>query len=147
MIEVIFKAIFCTVAWVMMWKIATAEEMILEKVGKWGEQMAEKYKIFNGLIVCEWCLPNIHGILFVWPLMILSGIIEWEWKLLFIYPFVLGGSCFLSGMLWGAYLRGNAKHEYYEKASAYYDKAETEKHFDLQDRKVNFYKKKNNNGD
>lgn len=120
-----FKMIFLITAWVMMWKIITSENMILEGVGKWGERMAKRYPIFDGLIVCEWCLPNIHGILFVYPLAFgLRVLCWWHWEYVLMYPFVLGASSFICGNLWAWYLRNNAKKDLYEAQKAYYEKAE-----------------------
>lgn len=155
MIFFIIQMIFFTTLWTLGWKIATAEDMILEKIGKWGEEQVDKgNKIFEGLIVCEWCVPNIHGVLFVWPICFGLGImpdVVW-WKFLLAYPFCLAGSSFASGMLWGFYLLKNDKSDYYEsgviyheKSAAYYEKAEEEKFFDLKDRKEEYNKRKNNN--
>jgi hypothetical protein len=103
--------IFLGVVWVLGWRVAVSEEMIFEKIGKWAEKKEEEgWKIMSGLVLCPWCLPNIHGILFVWPLAwaleILPHNMIW-WKYLAMYPFYLGASSYIAGMLWNIYLTLN----------------------------------------
>lgn len=120
MILFIIKMIFLTTLWTLGWKIATSDDMVLEKLGQWGQKKVDEgNKIFDGLIVCEWCLPNIHGILFVWPLAFGMGIMPfvWDWKYLLAYPFCVAGSSFISGILWEFYLTMNAKRNYYKSNS------------------------------
>lgn len=125
MIEILLKMILLDVMWVMGWKVATAENMVLEKVGEWGEQQVEKgYKIFDGLIVCPWCLPNLHGVLFVVPLALMLEILphNWYWwQYAALYPFFIGGACFTSGMLWDWHLLIERKKDYYEAAAAFHE--------------------------
>lgn len=142
MIEFIIKMIMLTTIWVIMWKIATAEGMILEELGKWGEKkVKEGYKIFDGLIVCQWCLANFHGILFVWPLAFIMGIMpfEFRWEYVAAYPFCLGGSSMMSGFIWAWYTTLNAKKEYYEKM-------EEKTHLDIKNLKQDYHNKKTKNG-
>lgn len=116
-----------TVCWCLGWKIITAEKMPLHFILKWGEQkVKEGYKVFDGLIVCEWCVPNLHGLLFVWPAAFALGIIpfEWNYKYLLVYPFMVGAASFITGMLWNLYLVMNAKKDSDEWSSKYYDNAQ-----------------------
>lgn len=107
---------FLDILWVFAWKIATEDDMVLEKVGNWGSRMVEKgYKIFDGLVTCPWCLPNLHGILVVWPLAFLLEIVpfEWNYKYLIIHVFVVGGASMFCGMSWLLYNYLSAKTKYY----------------------------------
>lgn len=138
MILVMLKMIFLITCWVMMWKIGTAEGMLFEGIGKWADKMNEKYKIIDGLLLCPWCLPNIHGLLFVYPLAFGMGILEWwDWRYLMMYPFVLGASSFVCGNLWDWYLRNNAKKELYEQQTAYYEMLERETFVGIEERMKN----------
>lgn len=130
--------IFLTTVWVMAWKVATAEKMIFKKIGEYGKKKVEQgYKIFNGLIVCPFCLPNIHGFLFVWPLSFALGVMPLDlvwYKYIILYIFSTGGSCFTSGVLWTLYETLNSKKDnldsgtdmnvsadkYFENAQKYY---------------------------
>jgi len=106
MITIILKIMFLNVIWVWLWKIATEDDMILEKIGKFGRRKVEEgYRIFDGLITCPWCLGNFHGILIVWPLSFLLEIIpfEWNYKYIIIHVFVLGGTSVICGVTWLIY--------------------------------------------
>lgn len=120
MILLIIKMIFLTTLWTLGWKVIISEGMLLEKIGSWGDKKAEQgYKIVEGLITCPWCVPNIHGLLFVWPLAFGMGImpLEFSWKYVFAYPFCVAGSSFVSGYVWGLFLMVNAKRDYFKSNS------------------------------
>lgn len=117
------KLIIITFIWVMGIKISTAEDMIFEKVGKWGKRKVDEgYKIFEALIVCQWCLPSFHSLIgyaFAFGLNIMP--FEWDWKLLIRYPLVVMGTSFLSGMVWTSYETINRIKECNELEAEYYN--------------------------
>jgi len=134
MIEIILKMILLDVIWVIGWKIITEKNMLLEKVGEFGEEKLSKgYKVFDGLITCPFCLGNIHGILFVWPLAFLLNIIpfEWNWKYLLCHIFVASGTSMIAGFIWSGY-------KYFEVKGKYYEHLEQQEYFNLKDRKKRF---------
>lgn len=101
---VIFKIVIIVSILVLSVKIATGDDMILEGLGKWGKKKTEKYKIFEALLVCPFCMPSIYsliGYLFAFGLNILS--FEWDWKLVIMYPIVVMGSSILAGFTWTVY--------------------------------------------
>lgn len=131
MTEIILKMILLDVIWVLMWKIATEPNMIFEKIGDFGRRKVDEgYMIFDGLITCPYCLGNIHGILFVWPLAFLLNIVpfEWEWKYLLCHIFVAGGTSIIAGFVWSGY-----KH--FETKSRYYEHLEQQEYFRLKEKK------------
>lgn len=137
MIELILKMIFLDVLWVLAFKIATSENMILQGIGKWGSKMNDRYKVFDGLITCPYCIGNLHGVLFVWPLAIFLGIIpfEWDWRYLGVHFFMVAGTSIICGFIWGL-------HEMMLIKSKYLEHKEQNEFFDLKDRKLNHYKSK-----
>lgn len=127
MILLSLKITLLTVTWTLGWKVSISEGLWLEKLGKWGEAKVESgYKIFDGLIVCPWCVPNIHGLLFVWPLAFGLGVMpfEFNYKYFLIYPFCVCASSFISGFIWTIYLTLNSKKVSNEWASKYYENAQ-----------------------
>lgn len=101
---VILKLIIIVSILVLGVKIATGDDMILEDLGKWGKKKSDKYKIFEALLVCPFCMPSVYsliGYLFAFGLGILP--FEWDWKLVIIYPIVVIGSSILAGFTWVAY--------------------------------------------
>lgn len=123
MIAIILKIIFLTVSWSLGWRVIISEGLLLEKLGTWAEKKAEGNKIYD-IICCPWCIPNAHGILFVWPLVFVLGILpfEWNWKYLAMYPFCLGASSFITGIIWTLYLTINAIRENYTLQNEYLKK-------------------------
>lgn len=120
MIIVILKMIFLLVCWTMGWRVIISEGMLFEKLGEWAEKKAETNKWFDA-IICPWCIPNIQGLLFVYPLAFALGILEWwDWRYVAMYPFTLGAASFICGTLWEIYLTRNRKREYYTNAQKYY---------------------------
>lgn len=109
------KIISLTVSWSLGWKVVTAKKMLFENIGNWAKRKAKTNKMYD-VFICEWCIPNAHGLFFVWPLAFGIGIIpfEWNYKYLLMYPFCLGASSFITGMLWDSYLTMNAKRDYYK---------------------------------
>lgn len=138
MIALILKLIFLDVLWTMGWKIITEKNMLLEKVGDFGEKKLEQgYKVFDGLIICPWCIPNIHGVLFVVPLSFGLGIMPfvWDWKYLMMWPFVVAGASLISGLIWSLYKHLELKHKYYEHL-------EQQEYFNLKNKKKEYNNKK-----
>lgn len=119
---VLFKLIIIVSIWVLGIKIATGEEMILEKLGEWGKKKSEKYKIFDALIVCPFCMPSIHSLVgysFAFGLNIIP--LEWDWKLLIMYPIIVMGTSILAGFTWTAYQTINTVKEKNEAETEYYN--------------------------
>lgn len=104
-------------------KISTAEGMIFEKIGLWGEQkVKEGHKIFEALIVCQWCLPSFHSLIahgFAFGLGILP--FEFNWQLIIRLPLVIMGASFLSGNAWGIYETINRIRERNEAEAIYFE--------------------------
>lgn len=126
MILLICKMIFLGVCWVMLWRVAVSDKMIFEKVGKWAEAKVDKgHKVYD-LFICPWCMGSVHGILFIWPLAFAMRILpfEWNWDYVCMYPFYLGGTSFISGMLWHIYLTMNQKKDYYESGVTFHQNAQ-----------------------
>jgi len=138
MIVIILKLIFINILWVIGWKILTAKGMVGEKLGEYGEKKVEQgYKIFDGLLICPYCLPNIHGILFVWPIAFILGVLpfEWNWKYLVVHVLMVCGSSFICGTLW-------TLHEMMGTKKKYLEHMEELKYFELKGKKFSHYKNK-----
>lgn len=118
MILLLLKLILLTAIWVLGIKIATAEDMVLEKLGNYGKQKVEEgYKIFEALWVCEWCMPSVHSIIgyaFAVGLDIING---FDWKLVILYPLVVMGTSVVTGFTWNYLEKSNAITEYYKNAN------------------------------
>lgn len=142
MIGLIFKIILLTSIWVFGVKILTHEGMLLEKLGEWANKKVEDgNKFIEWLFVCEWCMPSIHSILFVLPISYFVGILDGfiDVKNILILPFIIAGASLLSGIIWNFVM---LLLKYYD----FIDKSEKLKHFDIKDRKQEFYNKNNNYG-
>lgn len=117
---IIFKIILILTIWCLGVKIVTANGMLLQWLGEWGEEQVDKgYKIFEAIIVCPFCLPSVHSILgyaFAYGL----GLIELDWKLLIMWPIVVMGSSILSGFTWTAYQTINQIKEKNEAETEYF---------------------------
>lgn len=126
MIVLILKIIFLTVCWSLGWRIIVSDGMLFEKIGQWAEKKVEAGNKFYDIFVCPWCIPNAHAILFVWPLIFGLEILpfEWNWKYLFMYPFCLGASSFITGVLWTFYTSINSKKQYHDLGAKYFENAQ-----------------------
>lgn len=126
------------VIWVLGFKVVTEDGMILQSLGDWGKKWHDKgYKIMDGLILCPFCLPNIHCLLIVWPIAFLTGFVpfEWEWKYLVIHGFVACSGSFICGSIWTGFKTLQLKNKYWEHK-------EQNEFFDLKDRKLTHFKNK-----
>lgn len=125
MIELILKIVFLTVSWSLGWKVIISEGMLLEKLGRYAENKIKEGNKIGDVIFCEWCIPNLHGVLFVLPLAFALGILPFElnWKYLFMYPFCLGASSFITGMLWQIHLLVKSKIEFNESGRIYFEQS------------------------
>lgn len=122
------------VIWVLGWKVITEDNMLFEKIGKWGKKKYDEgYKIMDGLIICPFCLPNLHCIILIWPIAFLTGFIqfEWDWRYLIVHVFVACAASFICGTIWTLY-------EYLAVKKKYVEHLEQEKYFDLKDRRQKF---------
>ncbi len=123
MIE-LFQLILITFIWVMGIKISTAEGMIFEKIGNYGKRKVDEgNKIWDAVIVCEWCLPSIHSV-FGTAFAMGLGLIPFEInKELFIrWPLVIIGASLISGLTWLAYTTISRIKEKNEIEVDYYKK-------------------------
>ena len=109
----LFSLIAITSIWCLGIKIATADDMLLEKLGKYGQKKVEEgYKVFEALWVCQWCMPSVHtliGFVFAYGLGIIP---ELSWRLLLYYPLVAMGSSLVNGLIWQYYLHKNQYNEF-----------------------------------
>lgn len=140
MISTILGVGLLVAIWCFGVKISTQEDMLLEKLGNWANKKAENgNKIIEGFLVCEWCMPSFHSVLFVIPLCMILGVIEISIKVVFMLPFIIAFGSLLSGLFFNFVMLLN---KYY----SYIDKLEELSHFDIKDRKTLYYFKKQNNG-
>lgn len=131
----ILKLIALTSLWVLGLKIATEENMVLEQVGKYGKAKAERYKIFEAVIVCEWCMPSVYSI-FGYALAYTLGWIQLnDWRLIVRYPMVVAGSSIVCGFTWLLYETLSSIRERNKIESRYYQHVEKMAHWDVEDRK------------
>lgn len=118
--------------------ISTQSGMILYSFREWADKKQEEGKKWVvPLIVCIWCMPSLWslvGYLFA----ALTGVIDhFSWHLVFMYPVVVCGSSFLSGVAWMLYTKIEIQIKYYENE-------EQNSHFNLKDRKERFKREKSN---
>lgn len=117
----LLKLITLTTIWCLGIKIVTSDGMILSKVGEYGKKKAEEGKrVFEALIVCEWCLPSIHS-LFGYGFALALGILPASWSLLFIYPLVAMGSSMTTGLIWNGYKTMISLRNLVEAKEDFYD--------------------------
>ena len=120
---IIFKLIIILSIWVLGIKIITAEGMLLEGLGKWGERKVDEgYKIFEALIVCQWCLPSFHSIFayaFAFGLDIVPFV--FDWKLVIMWPLVVMGASIITGNTWNIYETINRIKERNEAEAEYFN--------------------------
>lgn len=140
----LLKLIAITTIWVLGLKIATSENMVLEKVGQYGKAKVEEgKKIFEAIIVCQWCMPSIHSLVgygFAFGLGILP--LQWNWQLLIRYPLVVMGASFCSGMLWLLYETINRIHDRNEVELKYLKHCEQLKHWEVKGRQEIYHENK-----
>lgn len=136
----LFKLIIITTIWVLGVKISTAEEMILEKLGKYGEKKVEAgHKIYDALWVCPWCMSSIHSLV-GYGFAFLLGLIpfEWNWQLVYRYPLIVMGTSIAAGMTWTIYLTINQIKDKNEIEWKYYSHVEQLKYFELKEKKKKY---------
>ena len=130
----LLKLIILTSICVLGFKIVTAEDMALEKLGEWAEKKVnDGHKIFE-LIVCPWCMPTLFswiGFSFACGIGVVENL---SWNLLWYYPLCIGGSSLVCGLIWTFYTGMNSKKNYYDNAQKYYY---------LQNKKMNNEKREN----
>lgn len=125
----ILNIIIVTAIWVLGLTIATQEEMVFHNVRIWAEE--KKSKWLEPVILCEWCMPSIHSVI-GYLFCFLSGVVNYDARLFIMYPIVVMGSSFLTGMMWGLYKYLNISMAYklnIEKLSYWEVKEKKQKHF------------------
>lgn len=96
---VLLKLISVTVVWCLGFKIATAEGMLFGKIGERADEKVEQGSIiWKPLVACIYCMPSIHS-LFAYAICFLSGMVNFSWHALVLYPVVVAGSSFIAGIL------------------------------------------------
>ncbi len=131
----LFELITVTTIWVLGIKVVTHSGMLLEKLGEYGERKVEEgKKIFEPLFVCQWCMPSIHSV--IGYILVYTTMATFHWQALLMYPIVVMGSSFCSGMLWLIYETITIMKKLYEKREAL-------SHLDLKDRKIKFKQTQN----
>lgn len=121
---IILKLILILSVWCLGIKIITANGMIFERIGEWGERKVDEgYKIFEALIVCPFCLPSIHS-LFAYGIAFGLDILkfEFDWKLIIMWPIVVMGASIVTGFTWVGYQTVNQIKEKNEIEVDYYKK-------------------------
>jgi len=135
------EIIFFTVALVMGVKIVTQDGMLLESVANYAEtKLKEGYRIWEPLMLCQWCMPSIYSSLGFGFFILFHGSINY--RLFFLYPIVVGFSSLVCGTTWSIIELVWAKKSYYEKAETYYEKAEEKTHLEVKTMKESYYKSK-----
>lgn len=126
-----------TIIWCIGLTICTQEDMVFHKIRVWAESKEkESGSIFYyPLILCHWCMPSIHS-LFGYSFAFLSGVVEFNYKLIILYPLVIMLSSFTIGILWQLYVL-------IEAASSVQKNREQLTHFDIKDRKFKHTKRLN----
>lgn len=119
----LLKLILLTSIWCLGVKIVTSPGMLLHQIGEYGERKVEEGKrIFEAIVVCEFCLPSIHS-LFGYFFAIVLGIIPcFSWVFVLIYPLVAIGSSIVSGFTWTAYKTLVNYRDLAESKIDFYDK-------------------------
>ncbi len=118
---ILFQQILITFILVMGLKIAMSEDMLLESVGNYFEDMAKRYKVFE-LFICPWCMSSLQSItayFFAFGLDLLP--FEWNWQLLIRWPLIVMGSSFISGNAWNIYETINRIRVKNEAEAIYYN--------------------------
>ena len=136
----IFKVIVLTVIWCLGLKIVLSQGMVLEKIGKFitHKVEVEHKKIYEPIGYCEFCMPSIHT-LFGIAFGLASKTISFSWNIVILYPIFVMGSSFLTGIIWNAYGFLKTKQSLAESQIKLTDKQEEVTHFEVRDRKANYY--------
>lgn len=117
MIVILFKLIVITSILVLAWTIVTQQGMALYSIREWANIKHEKGgKWVEPVLVCHWCMPS------VWSLLGFSiafglGILNFEWRLILLYPLTVGGSSLTCGLIWGLHRLIEERTSYYINAS------------------------------
>lgn len=127
----IIELIFLCSVWNLGCEVVLSDGMALGKLRRWAE--GKSGNIFKPLVYCVWCRPSIHcvvGFIAAWGIGIIN---EFNFSTLIEYPFVVGGTSFLSGAVWGIYKLIEIKTKYYQHK-------EQNEYFDLKKRKTDYKK-------
>lgn len=129
------ELILINTIWCLGVTIVTQDGMALYSIREWAESKESKW--MNPVIICEWCIPSLHSF-FGYAIGIGIGVISnFSWSLVFMWPLVVMGSSFLTGVLWAVYKLIEVKTEYFRNI-------ETLTYFDVKDRKEEYQKKNKN---
>ncbi len=134
----ILKLISLTTIWCLGLTIASQNEMVLGFLRRRltdGEGNPLR-RIYEPLLLCEWCMPSIHALVCYGIAVGLGIINNWSWSLLFAYPIVVMASSFCTGILWSVF-------KLIEVVTKYFTHTEKIIFFELKDR-IKKYKELNN---
>ena len=121
MIEILAKLVLFTSIWVIGIKIVTADGMALKDLRIWAEKKVESgYKIFEPLLVCQWCMPSIHSLVGYFFYIQIFGLGTHLLEMIFMYPLCVAASSFVCGMTWLAFQTLSAKKDFYSNGQKYF---------------------------
>lgn len=126
----LFTIMCITIIWCLGITIVTQPYMALGGVRRWAE--LKKSKWMEPLILCEWCMPSIHSLIgyaFAVAMRIIPP--PFSFTLMVMYPLVVMGSSFITGVLWSVY-------KLIESKTRHLKNLEQLSHFDISDRKTKF---------
>lgn len=135
----IFYLILMTSIWVIGLTVVTQQGMLLFGIRKWANFHSQEkpVSVYDAIIKCPFCMPSIHSAI-GYGFCILSGIVELDIKLLYVYPVVVCGSSFISGFLWTVYELILSYSEKLEVEQKHLNNIEQLSYFDVTDRKKQF---------
>lgn len=127
---ILFWLILFSSIWNLSIEIVISEGMALYCLRKWAQRKNSKWH--EPLILCVWCRPSIHVLVGYVVAFCLGIISNFEWSLLVLYPFVVGATSLISGIVWSVY-------KLIEIKTKYYSHLEQHAYFDLKNRKQNHF--------
>lgn len=127
--SLLFNLILITSIWCIGLTIVTQNNMLLHSVRIWAESKESKW--YAPLILCTWCLPSIHSAVGYGFAVGIGIINSFSWRLVFMYPLVVMGASFVTGIVWSVYELISIKTQYYTNI-------EQLSYFDLKERKKNY---------
>ena len=98
MINEVLCIILITSIWCVGITLFTQNGFLLYFIRKYAESKVGKYKIWNGLLLCIWCMAGVHSLLGYGFWFLAKGI---DWGLLKSIHIVICGVALLNGILWG----------------------------------------------
>jgi len=118
--------------WVIGLTIVTQKGMGLYSIREWAEKKGTK--LMEPVILCPWCMPSIHC-MFGYFFSFASGVVDFNYKLILMYPIAVMATSLFSGLTWSLYklVEINIKVQNNKESLTY---------FDLKDRKERYSQKR-----